>query len=476
MPALPKYTRHMRACVNGNNLQLFPNETPESCAFKCEQVEACVGFEFGVDYGGESDFKFQPNACQLSSSVEMLACNGGDLNLDMYTSNAHYTLSPSPPPPVPALPKYTQHEGRCVRGNNIKHFADKSPEQCATICEATAACVGFEYGVDYGGDAFVYSNGVQHRARDCTLSSSTIMGDCNGRALNMDMYTQNAVYLGEPPRPPSPPAPLPAMAPAAAIKLYTQHVGRCVRGSNIKHIYDKSPAECASLCEDAAGCVGFEYGVDHGGDDAFTHPDGNLHRVRDCMLSSSVDMGDCDGKALNMDMYTKTSVYKPEAHTSPQPEAQTLPQPQPPLVQPEPPQAAAPSTSPAPLPVTTSALHLYTRHDGRCVRGHNLRHLTGKSPAECALLCEATVGCVGFEYGADHGATEVFVHPDGERHRLDDCMLSSSTVMGDCDGKALNMDMYTKISEYQKEAPATTERDPATLAPGLVGRLRRQMR
>ena len=55
-------------------------------------------------------------------------------------------------------------------------------------------------------------------------------------------------------------------------------------------------------------------------------------------------------------------------------------------------------------------------------------------------------------------------------------MLSSSTVMGDCDGKALNMDMYTKISEYQKEAPATTERDPATLAPGLVGRLRRQMR
>ena len=83
---------------------------------------------------------------------------------------------------------------------------------------------------------------------------------------------------------------------------------------------------------------------------------------------------------------------------------------------------------------------------------------------------------MGFEYGADHGATEVFVHPDGERHRLDDCMLSSSTVMGDCDGKALNMDMYTKISEYQKEAPATTERDPATLAPGLVGRLRRQMR
>ena len=58
----------------------------------------------------------------------------------------------------------------------------KSLSECADLCSADPACLGFEYGVDYGGGT--YSPG------DCQLSSSNNISGCNGAALNLDFYNK----------------------------------------------------------------------------------------------------------------------------------------------------------------------------------------------------------------------------------------------------------------------------------------------
>lgn len=50
----------------------------------------------------------------------------------------------------------------CVGGTGEGFYMNKSVEECEQLCiEYGTGCVGFEYGVEYGGSGY--------RARDCNL-------------------------------------------------------------------------------------------------------------------------------------------------------------------------------------------------------------------------------------------------------------------------------------------------------------------
>ena len=78
------YDRNERSCVSGANIRRIADQSVPECAALCDAVDACVGFEYGVAYGGSSA-SYQPRECQLSSSANMAGCDGSHYNLDFYT-------------------------------------------------------------------------------------------------------------------------------------------------------------------------------------------------------------------------------------------------------------------------------------------------------------------------------------------------------------------------------------------------------
>eukprot|EP01051_Picozoa_sp_SAG22_P020879 SAG22_NODE_4390_length_1284_cov_1.985654_1_plen_314_part_10 len=78
---------------------------------------------------------------------------------------------------------YDRHARSCVNGRNIRKITGQSIAECEALCDADATCVGFEYGVAYGGSSGTYN------PRDCQLQSGTDMSGCNGAAYNLDFYT-----------------------------------------------------------------------------------------------------------------------------------------------------------------------------------------------------------------------------------------------------------------------------------------------
>jgi subtilisin-like proprotein convertase family protein len=84
---------------------------------------------------------------------------------------------------------YTLHQMSCANDGNLERHTDKTVEECKALCEADNDCVGFEYGVDYSGDAGTYQPG------DCQLSSSVDMSNCDGAANNLDFYIRELVQF-----------------------------------------------------------------------------------------------------------------------------------------------------------------------------------------------------------------------------------------------------------------------------------------
>ena len=79
---------------------------------------------------------------------------------------------------------YARYEGSCVNGQNIVLYTDKSPDECATLCDEYGInCEAFEYGVDYGGNG-------NYNARDCQLQSSADFNNCDGYDHNLDLYVK----------------------------------------------------------------------------------------------------------------------------------------------------------------------------------------------------------------------------------------------------------------------------------------------
>lgn len=79
------YVRMPKKCVNGENIKLYESKTVKECATLCDETDGCVGFEYGINYGGQT---YKNYDCQLSSSANLDGCDGAAMNLDFYMPTA----------------------------------------------------------------------------------------------------------------------------------------------------------------------------------------------------------------------------------------------------------------------------------------------------------------------------------------------------------------------------------------------------
>jgi len=196
--------------------------------------------------------------------------------------------------PTRALDGYQHMAKACVNGYNIVKYADKSITECANLCNSIDNCLGFEYGVDHGG---IYD---RYNPRDCQPQSSSNTAGCPGVNFNLDFY-KRILLTDSPTESPAPQAPVsqsPTMTPTK-LDGYQHMAKACVNGYNIVKYADKSLTECANLCNSIDNCLGFEYGVDHGGIYDRYNP-------RDCQPQSSSNTAGCPGVDWNLDFYKRT--------------------------------------------------------------------------------------------------------------------------------------------------------------------------
>ena len=69
--------------------------------------------------------------------------------------------------------EYNHHPKGCVYGHNIKLYHGKTVQECKSICDQTAGCVAFEYGVAYGGPG-------GYKPAQCQPQSSANKAACPG--------------------------------------------------------------------------------------------------------------------------------------------------------------------------------------------------------------------------------------------------------------------------------------------------------
>jgi len=84
---------------------------------------------------------------------------------------------------IAKTPEYDHHPKGCVSGHNIKLYNGKTLQECKNICDKTAGCVAFEYGVAYGG-------GGGYKAAQCQPQSSANKAACPGAYHNLDLYVK----------------------------------------------------------------------------------------------------------------------------------------------------------------------------------------------------------------------------------------------------------------------------------------------
>jgi hypothetical protein len=102
---------------------------------------------------------------------------------------------------------------RCGASSAIsEHGDDKTPRECASLCDSTAGCKGFEHWPK------------------CVLLDTLGCGESS-----VDTYTKDAPG-------------------------YTQVVKACIKGNDISTHASKTVAECAALCDADASCEAFEHG------------------------------------------------------------------------------------------------------------------------------------------------------------------------------------------------------------------------
>merc|ERR1711977_99359 len=97
LEARPGYTHIEKGCVNGNNIKKYESKTVDECKSICDEMPACLAFEFGVAYGGSG--RYRPGDCQPQSSAHyqgcdfffcigpLEGCDGGHHNLDLYVKD-----------------------------------------------------------------------------------------------------------------------------------------------------------------------------------------------------------------------------------------------------------------------------------------------------------------------------------------------------------------------------------------------------
>jgi len=164
----------------------------------------------------------------------------------------------------------------------------------------------------------------------------------------------------------------------------------CVIRSNIALYKGKTVQECAAICDGLTRCAGFEFGVYHGGSSTFYSPG-------DCQPNYASDSRGCDGARFNLDFYVKRN----------------------------------------------GITHL----PKKCVAGHNMQTIKGKTVQQCAAICASMPRCAAFEYGVAYGGPNPTVKPG-------DCKPQSSNDPRGCSGSYHNQDLYVLQSGYT-HLPAT---------------------
>lgn len=270
------YAHFAKACVHGQNIELYKSKSILECQQLCDARCDCEAIEYGAAYGGSG--RYEPQDCQLQSSALRTDCDGAHFNLDLWVKRDRATCAPtSAPTPQPTLePTATGYEHvprGCVNGANIVLYHEKTVSQCEELCDADARCKAFEFGVMHGGNG-------KYRPGDCQLQSSSVWHNCNGGHHNLELYIKGT---------------------------YERFMKSCVNGRNIKLYPNKSIQQCRELCDAQEACKAFEYGVAYGGFGGYN--------PKDCQLQSSADRGDCDGAYHNLDLYVKGYGVVAESHS-----------------------------------------------------------------------------------------------------------------------------------------------------------------
>jgi len=92
---------------------------------------------------------------------------------------------------------------------------------------------------------------------------------------------------------------------------YSRMSPGCVYGNNMALREDYSIQECADWCDSTPGCLAFEYGVNHGGNQT-------LYASRDCQLQSHADPAPFSVCAdYNLDLYVQPGFECPEGTVGP---------------------------------------------------------------------------------------------------------------------------------------------------------------
>jgi len=249
--------RHVApGCVNAHNIVRYRDKTVDECKALCKAHPDCKAFEYGVNHGGSRKV-YRAGDCQLNTGSFAKNCDGKDNNLDLYVKiGCKQNVC------------WKKASPACSPAHNIKRVHDLTLDQCKMLCSKTEGCVAFEYGVNHGGARKHYRPG------DCQLNTWKKMKGCDGVWNNLDFY----------------------MMKECDTTCYKHISPGCVRGSNIRRVRSKSVEACKSICAVTPNCVGFEYGVNHGG--ARKH-----YRVGDCQLNTWTKTDNCDGHYNNLDFY-----------------------------------------------------------------------------------------------------------------------------------------------------------------------------
>ena len=83
------------------------------------------------------------------------------------------------------VPGYKFHEGACIYDNDISITYGKTRFECAALCDAEAACMAFEVGVNHGG-----ALGTRIAVGNCFLQSVPDFSVCSGYDWNLDLYVK----------------------------------------------------------------------------------------------------------------------------------------------------------------------------------------------------------------------------------------------------------------------------------------------
>jgi hypothetical protein len=166
------YMRFQKSCIDGADIYEISGSDIFGCADMCQLNQACLGFEYYVNYGGPQERTY--GNCMLKSSRDMANCDGVYGNTDLYIQeephnsligeqyfgcykdkparDLEYSFSNDIAPKEcfelisAAGYKYAglQNSSECWGGNNVGTYGERPDDQCDMLCtrDSSRVCGG----------------------------------------------------------------------------------------------------------------------------------------------------------------------------------------------------------------------------------------------------------------------------------------------------------------------------------------------